>query len=727
MHFYHRSEGELLASARHSIAESTDMESTEFETSLESSFTTVSSWHETSVASLTSEIEMKASENGEFLNGGKDGRLSSLEGQPDLICEVGLSSSQQPDLVSSQEVSRSFRKIDCFKDVGLPPRPNKSNKKKRTTHKDIKSRVKAMINKGKLKLSDSVGKKKRKSVLAEDVERTFKKTTEENTERAEKDKKQIISEMKRNLTALLSDVQIDNNKEIDETDKVIGDNEIPSTSNVSDESSQNFVDVDKSCQLQNMTVESNPAYSQPDQKTSEAREHDIFIKVSGNNNVTDTSSGSLQDPFDSDSNENLQQLQRRYSTRKQWSRAQRPDAQRLLSKEALSVADSLEGATYMSIYSCSDFIEGEDELEPEIIEEIRINKTKWKQVVAQIKDQCSSTQLFSHKSSMEESETASGYGIPSPEIPQNIQVVRTLETEFETPRMPVSPKPQRKRDVDGDENRIKEEFSDNSPNSSKDSDDYLVIGSPEKEATGNKSERTEMPEELSEDYLVIAGPEIPQITNGITTQQPDDVEIKKSTAPKASTFGLSPLITKAKEKFSGSSPFSKGKVDTDRKIKKETKSKDEQKSKLKSRTVGENRSPIKKVKKGKIDHGEKDVVDTNVNLNGDDSDKNEKDLATELAEAAQSDLHSKNPIGNSPELTKTKQRKKKSPKGTKIADLLSKDHESVMQILASRTLVSVLSHLDIIFSNSKYSGRKHTKNIINLYWSKAQTFTRFFS
>ena len=72
----------------------------------------------------------------------------------------------------------------------------------------------------------------------------------------------------------------------------------------------------------------------------------------------------------------MKQLQRRYSTRKKWSSAQKPDVESLLSRETLSLAESLEGATYMSSYSCTDYIDGEEDLEPEIIEEIRINKIK---------------------------------------------------------------------------------------------------------------------------------------------------------------------------------------------------------------------------------------------------------------------------------------------------------------------------------------------------------------
>ena len=717
-HNFSTSEEELLASARHSLAESADLESMESETSLESSLTTVSSWHESSTDSLTSEMETKTLDQedstikSDVTN--EEGQFPKFEGQPDLISEVGLSSSQQPDLVSSQEISRSCTERDFQQtDAGGPPTQKKFNKKKRTTHKDIKSRVNAMISKGKLKLSDSVGKKKRKNFLTDGVDGTFKKTMEENTEIAEKDnevevKRENMSEMKRNLTAMLIDEQTENiNENLTETDEVKKVQETKNNESVV--STQNVSDKEKSCHLQDMITEPVAGLLQTgDTGTSEPKESDISIRVSdsANNNTKDATNGYIDDLFGS--NENIQQLQRRYSTRKRWNKAQRPDVQSLLSKEALSVADSLEGATYISSFSSSDYIEGEEELEPEIIEEIRINKIKWKQVVAQIKNQCSSNQGFS-RSSAEENKTDSSFGDPLLEFPQNAQVVRALETEFDTSRLAVSPKPQRKRNIvdDVDENNVSEEISDPSPNNSKDSDDYFVIASPEKETTETRTEK-EVKTEMSnvnddDDYLVIANPDNTQITEkGQTKSQPNgqnDADVKKSKASKTLPFGLSPLINKAKDKIGGAgrSPFSKSKVDTEDKMKKETNSTHEHKS---SGLLGEKRSTIKKVgklrKQAKEDtEKQKQMLYTNSNLSCEGHDRNTKDLATELAEATESNLQNKKSICHSPEFKKSKQRKKKSPVGSKTADLIRKDHESVMQILASRTLVRLYDQFKV--------------------------------
>ena len=93
-----------------------------------------------------------------------------------------------------------------------------------------------------------------------------------------------------------------------------------------------------------------------------------------------------------------------------------------------------------------------------------------------------------------------------------------------------------------------------------------------------------------------------------------------------------------------------------------------------------------------------DHLDKNDNIKDKERDRNFKDLATELAEATETNPENLNLTDSSPHLDTLKKPKKKSPKGSKTADLIRKDHESVMQILASRTLVSytLLTLLDCL-------------------------------
>ena len=494
---FYRSEGELLTSARHSIVEITDMESSDSETSLGSTLTTVSSLYENSLTSLTSELGPQSLEGGNtvsseenLINSSRNGSPSNFEGQPDLICEVGISGSQQPDLVSSQEILQSCSPgcSESLDHTGVPSVTQKlGKKKKRTTHKDIKSRVKAMINKGKLKLSDSIGRKKKSALAAGGIEGTFKKNKVDEIN----DRQDIMTEMKRNLTALLNDDQDEIKQETDDMKQNSEDGNVKIPS-------QNESDQQENVKLQEES--SNPE-TKPEKVPQLEEEY-------AKGKVEDVATNSLDNLLDINTNENVKQLQRRYSTRKKWSSAQKPDVESLLSKEALSLADSLEGATYMSSYSCTDYIDGEEDLDPEIIEEIRINKIKWKQVVAQIKDQCSSdNQRTNRKSSLDGDQTTSITVTPCEKLPPISQVAKTLEVEFDdsrltvsqrfetevecenSPRKTVSPQPVRKAEEnEGPDNKL----NDHSPNSSKDSDDYFVIATPEKKTSESETSDSEV-------------------------------------------------------------------------------------------------------------------------------------------------------------------------------------------------------------------------------------------
>ena len=74
----------------------------------------MSSLYENSLTSLTSELGLQSLEGANtvsaeenVINSSRKDSASNFEGQPDLIYEVGISGSQQPDLVSSQEILRS--------------------------------------------------------------------------------------------------------------------------------------------------------------------------------------------------------------------------------------------------------------------------------------------------------------------------------------------------------------------------------------------------------------------------------------------------------------------------------------------------------------------------------------------------------------------------------------------------------------------------------------------
>ena len=568
----------MLTSARHSMVGSTDMESSDSETSLGSTFTTVSSLYENSLTSLASELDLQSLEGANtvsaeenVINSSRKDSASNFEGQPDLIYEVGISGSQQPDLVSSQEILRSCSPgcSESLDPTGGPPVTQKlGKKKKRTTHKDIKSRVKAMINKGKLKLSDSIGRKK-KSVLAAGggVEGTFNNSEVDEIN----GRQEIMTEMKRNLTALLNDEQDEIKQEMNDQNQNSEDEDVKMTMNAA--MSRKESDKQETIKLQEEST--NPEKT-PEKVPKFEEEH-------AKEKVEEMTTNSLDDLLDINTNENVKQLQRRYSTRKKWSSAQKPDVESLLSRETLSLADSLEGATYMSSYSCTDYIDGEEDLEPEIIEEIRINKIKWKQVVAQIKDQCSSNQKANRKSSLDEDQTTSITVTPCEKLPPINQVAKTLEIEFDdsrltvsqrfetevecenSPRKMVSPKPVRKAEANESPDH---KVNDHSPDSSKDSDDYFVIATPEKKTTESETSESEVTfekqQEPHNDYALISnGANLLNVDKGETKAQSDtqrspqeNNQEKKSRVPKfaqrRSPFGLSPLLEKAKDKFVGS-------------------------------------------------------------------------------------------------------------------------------------------------------------------------------
>ena len=695
---------------------STDMESSDFETSLGSTLTTVSSLYENSLTSLTSELGVQSLEGGNTVsseenvtNRSRSGSATNFEGQPDLICEVGLSGSQQPDLVSSQEILKpcSPGGSGGLNSIGVPRVSEKlGKKKKRTTHKDIKSRVKAMINKGKLKLSDSIGRKK-KSVVAEGgVQGTFKKSVESNNEVDKiNNRQEIMTEMKRNLATLLNNEYDGNKQETNDQKQNIEGEEVKISGDA--EISREGPD-----QQENIKVQEDS--NDPELKLEE------IPKDEGRHTqekVEKVMTSSLDKLLDINTNENVKQLQRRYSTRKKWSKVQKPDVENLISRETLSLADSLEGATYMSSYSCADYIDGEEDLEPEIIEEIRINKIKWKQVVAQIKDQCSSDRRTNRKSSLDDNQT-----MPDENLPPISQVAKTLEVEFNdsrlivpqrfetevecenNPRTTVSPQPVRKADGrESPDNNL----NDYSPNSSRDSDDYFVIATPEKETTERRTNESEITSEIqqepSDDNVMISNwdnlinlDKYEAETEASThrSEQGKNIE-KKSKVPKfakrRSPFGLSPLLDKAKDKFAGSTKKSgikdKGEKDTEQ----SDETKDDAKLRSQAGNTEVKQSPVKK-REGKRhkDYSEKssNTFDKNGNLRGKERDRNFKDLATELAEAMDTNPEKVNLADNSAEVDKVKKPKNKSQKGSKTADLIRKDHESVMQILASRTLVS---------------------------------------
>ena len=701
---------------------STDMESSDSETSLGSTLTTVSSLYENSLTSLTSEFGLQSLEGANtvsaeenVINSSRKDSASNFEGQPDLICEVGISGSQQPDLVSSQEILRSCSP-GCSKSLdptGGPPVTQKlGKKKKRTTHKDIKSRVKAMINKGKLKLSDSIGRKK-KSVLAAGggVEGTFNNSEVDEIN----GRQEIMTEMKRNLTALLNDEQDEIKQETNDQNQNSEDEDVKMTMNAA--MSRKESDKQETIKLQE---ESTNPEKRPEKVPKFEEEH-------SKEKVEEMTTNSLDDLLDINTNETVKQLQRRYSTRKKWSSAQKPDVESLLSRETLSLADSLEGATYMSSYSCTDYIDGEEDLEPEIIEEIRINKIKWKQVVAQIKDQCSSNQKANRKSSLDEDQTTSITVTPCEKLPPINQVAKTLEIEFDdsrltvsqrfetevecenSPRKMVSPKPVRKAEANESPD---DKLNDHSPNSSKDSDDYFVIATPEKKTTESETSESdvtfEKQQEPHNDYALISnGANLLNVDKGETkaqsdTQRPpqENNQEKKSKVPKfaqrRSSFGLSPLLDKAKDKFVGSTKKYGVKNQGVKESEKSKETKDDSKLRSKPGNTELKQPPVKKRERIKHKDDSKkssELLDKNDNLRDKERDRNFKDLATELAEATETNPENLNLAECSPHVDTLKKAKKKSSKGSKTADLIRKDHASVMQILASRTLVSCIFYL----------------------------------
>ena len=711
-----------MTSVRHSMTGSTDMESSDSETSFGSTLTTVSSLYENSLTSLTSELGPQSLEGGNtvsseenMVNSSTKGSASNFEGQPDLICEVGICGSQQPDLVSSQEILRSCSP-GCSESLdpagGSPVTQKLGKKKKRTTHKYIKSRVKAMINKGKLKLSDSIGRKK-KSVLAAGggVEGTFNNSEVDEIN----GRQEIMTEMKRNLTALLNDEQDEIKQETNDQNQNSEDEDVKMTMNAA--MSRKESDKQETIKLQE---ESTNPETTPEKVPKFEEEH-------AKEKVEEMTTNSLDDLLDINTNENVKQLQRRYSRRKKWNSAQKPDVESLLSRETLSLADSLEGATYMSSYSCTDYIDGEEDLEPEIIEEIRINKIKWKQVVAQIKDQCSSNQKANRRSSLDEDQTTSITVTPCEKLPPINQVAKTLEIEFDdsrltvsqrfetevecenSPRKMVSPKPVRKAEANESPD---DKLNDHSPNSSKDSDDYFVIATPEKKTTESETSESEATfekqQEPHNDYALISnGANLLNVDKGETKAQSDtqrspqeNNQEKKSKVPKfaqrRSRFGLSPLLDKAKDKFMGSTKKYGIKDQGVKESEKSKETKDDSKLRSKPGNTELKQPPVKK--RERINHKDdskksSELLDKNDNLRDKERDRNFKDLATELAEATETNPEKLNLADCSPHVDTLKKAKTKSPKGSKTADLIRKDHASVMQILASRTLVSYIFYL----------------------------------
>ena len=697
------------------------MESSDSETSLGSTLTTVSSLYENSLTSLTSELGVQslegpntvsAEEN--VINRSRSGSASNFEGQPDLICEVSLSGSQQPDLVSSQEILRSCSPdgSGSLNSTGVPPVSDKlGKKKKRTTHKDIKSRVKAMINKGKLKLSDSIGRKKKSVIAAGGVQGTFKKSVESSNKVDEiNDRQEIMTEMKRNLASLLNDEHDGNKQETNDQKQDIEGEEVKMLGDAE-------INRDEPDEHENIKV-------QDDSEDREVKLEEI-PKGGGKHTqekVEDVMPSSLDDLLDINTTENVKQLQRRYSTRKKWSKAQKPDVETLISRETLSLADSLEGATYMSSYSCTDYIDGEEDLEPEIIEEIRINKIKWKQVVAQIKDQCSSDRRTNRKSSLDENQRASISVMPYENLPPIDQVAKTLEVEFDdsrltvpqrfepeadcenSPRITVSPQPVRKAETN---ESLDNTLNDHSPNSSRDSDDYFVIATPEKETTERRTNESEITSEIqlepNSDYVMISNGdnlmnsdkyEAETQANTHQSEQGKNHE-KKSRLPKfakrRSPFALSPLLDKAKDKFPGSTKKYGIKDQGDKESEQSDETKGDAKLRSKAGNTEVKQSSVKKRERIKHkDYTEKSTnpFDKNGNLRDKERDSNFKSMTTELAEAMETNPENVNLVDSSAEVDTVKKPKKKSPKGSKTANLIRKDHESVMQILASRTLVS---------------------------------------
>ena len=184
---------------------------------------------------------------------------------------------------------------------------------------------------------------------------------------------------------------------------------------------------------------------------------------------------------------------------------------------------------------------------------------------------------------MDEDQTTSITVTPCEKLPTINQVAKTLEIEFDdsrltvsqrfetevecenSPRKMVSPKPVRKAEANESPDH---KVNDHSPDSSKDSDDYFVIATPEKKTTESETSESEVTfekqQEPHNDYALISnGANLLNVDKGETKAQSDtqrspqeNNQEKKSKVPKfaqrRSSFGLSPLLDKAKDKFVGS-------------------------------------------------------------------------------------------------------------------------------------------------------------------------------
>ncbi len=659
--FFDRNEEEFLASARFSLTESIDLRerSGDFDTSFEASIMSVSSVvgnAENRQTEPSLQGDAKSNPQGKEPGNPPEVAVETLscveESQPEV--DISSTSARASD-TGPGEGEEDITRLPLNMDKSV----NKSKKRKRATHKDIKSRVKAMIHKGKLKLSESAGKKKKKSNVTMDG--TFKNkktmaTANDETEHLPQGTKDVAELRTVQETDIKISVKVgeetSNNKgeetmTLENVAEILQSSEVLRNEPEERKEAEGTEHTGKNEQeiQEEPTVESLEATTRTEEKPDAIDNSNAqsFAKPNDLEGTENEATDANKDPsvvdencdklLDTELTEDVKQLQRRYSSRRRWKKASRPDFRNLVTQDSLSLAESLESATYLSSYG-ADGIQEDEELEPEIIEEIRLNKTKWKRVVAQIKEQ------HTVNDSEENNETVTGEEI----------AVNTLEERNEEVEV--------KKDLThGD---VSSEMAVNTG-----PDETLQ----NQEAETSHSQLVEEDEKCSDKHKEAAN---------VT----EEISGKEKRKANSRSLRFLPFGDKSKEKATRKTPKDKKEKKT-----REGKTKGSKRSKEKSEQTpsSEGKEPPNK-------------ENPQAPKTGQEHSEQETKAETETSEvhAEQSKTAITDADGHNAESTpaKQKQPKEKSPKkshSSQSMNLLRQDHSSVMQILASRTLVRFFS------------------------------------
>ncbi len=757
---FNRDEDEFLASARHSLTESTA---------------------ETRDRSLEDEHSISFD----------SGRENTLSGDNSLNLEADISRGGKHSEAGINPASRegTVPGVLSERDPQFLGQVNEDdNKKRRTTHKDIKAKVKSLLTIGKL----TFRKKKLKKATTDEVEGMANKTERHQSKLQEKEA-EITNDI---FTGDISAVQPNENETQDwpggavqtstqdsrtehedsSLDTVyLGithktDNEMDGRQTTETGDCFSGDDVVKVDQKTMSTVDDPPSLGQtltfdhqkvwetagvdsnvenasaqePDEKHSENKleEHDPFEnKTDAAQKPSAVTEQTEPDLFDTETTDNIKQLQRRYSSRKRWGKAQRPVFAGNSSNRAVSLGDSLEGATFASSFSCSDVTESEQEIEPEIVEEIRVNRTKWKRVVAQIRDRFTPEDALEvltegKDESCDFSEGGQSWenrecdvhvavaGRCSSEKLQNEiltdverKPIRSQDTSEGVNEDPIVVGSDRAAEIDSakprtmaaEEHRdntqelvlqpnatVKQEVKDEAPSEKKKKGklSFLRKSKSKGQSTLDVSEPTESGEETNRKAKKGSSKmkKSRSVTDLFTKTQKDDEktkrklkkrhkDVKDSSAKKqefTETEGQRPDTTSAGTTLQKeSSPGKKEANETERDL---SDHEDESRSKETIHQKTERTGALETTMQAKTDS------EKNKHKNRRKS-KEAKLIAKENAKPSVSDDQKDETAAAAADKPKQRKKKKSAMSESKSTDALSQDHESVMQILASRTLV----------------------------------------